>query len=302
MITDEHFYKNLLDNIYDGVYFVDINRKILYWNTSAEKLTGYGSSEMVGRHCWDNILMHVDNKGTSLCKGFCPLVKATTEQRMLEEEIFLRHKDGHRVPVLVRVSPVRDSNGQVIGALEIFSDNSPKITLMQRIEEIRKMALLDPLTQLGNRGYAENSLHARFDEMERYNWPFGVLFIDIDHFKEVNDSYGHDVGDKVLKMVAMTLRNSVRASDIVARWGGEEFVAIMLAVTKDQLYALANKIRILVEKSSFTARQNRIKVTVSIGAALAQPGDTVSTLIARADHLMYQSKISGRNVVTLEHV
>jgi len=302
MIADEHFYKNLLDNIYDGVYFVDINRKILYWNTSAEKLTGYESSEMVGRHCWDNILMHVDNKGISLCKGFCPLVKATTEQRMLEEEIFLRHKDGHRVPVLVRVSPVRDSNGQVIGALEIFSDNSPKITLMQRIEEIRKMALLDPLTQLGNRGYAENSLHARFDEMERYNWPFGVLFIDIDHFKEVNDSYGHDVGDKVLKMVAMTLRNSVRASDIVARWGGEEFVAIMLAVTKDQLYALANKIRILVEKSSFTARQNRIKVTVSIGAALAQPGDTVSTLIARADHLMYQSKISGRNVVTVEHV
>ncbi len=300
MMTDEHFYKNLLDNIHDGVYFVDINREIVYWNRSAEKLTGYGSFEVVGRHCWDNILMHVNNEGISLCKGFCPLVKAMAEQRMLEEEIFLRHKDGHRLPVLVRVSPVQDSNGQVIGAVEIFSDNSPKITLIQRIEEIKKVALLDPLTHLGNRGYAENSLHGRLDEMDRYNWSFGVLFIDIDHFKKVNDSHGHDAGDKVLKMVARTLRNSVRASDIVARWGGEEFVAIFPAVTRDQLYALANKIRILVEHSSFIDGQNRINVTVSIGGALARPSDTSETLMERADQLMYQSKMSGRNTVTVE--
>lgn len=224
MMTDEYFYKNLLDNIYDGVYFVDINRQIVYWNRSAENLTGYRSPEMVGRYCWDNILMHVNNEGISLCKGFCPLVRAMAEQRMLEQEVFLRHKDGHRVPVLVRASPVRDSNGQVIGAVEIFSDNSPKITLIQRIEEIQKMALLDPLTQLGNRAYADNHLHARLDEMYRYNGSFGVLFIDIDHFKEVNDSYGHEVGDKVLKMVARTLRNSVRASDIVARWGARNLL------------------------------------------------------------------------------
>jgi diguanylate cyclase (GGDEF)-like protein/PAS domain S-box-containing protein len=300
MMTDEYFYKNLLDNIYDGVYFVDINRQIVYWNRSAENLTGYRSPEMVGRYCWDNILMHVNNEGISLCKGFCPLVRAMAEQRMLEQEVFLRHKDGHRVPVLVRASPVRDSNGQVIGAVEIFSDNSPKITLIQRIEEIQKMALLDPLTQLGNRAYADNHLHARLDEMYRYNGSFGVLFIDVDNFKEVNDSYGHEVGDKVLKMVARTLRNSVRASDIVARWGGEEFVAILLAVTKDQLYALANKIRILIEQSSFFAAQSHINVTVSIGAALAQPSDTAETLMERADQLMYQSKISGRNAVTVE--
>jgi diguanylate cyclase (GGDEF)-like protein/PAS domain S-box-containing protein len=300
MMTGEYFYKNLLDNIYDGVYFVDVNREIVYWNKSAEKLTGYRSSEIVGRYCWDNILMHVNNEGISLCKGFCPLVRAMAEQRMLEQEVFLRHKDGHRVPVLVRASPVRDPNGQVIGAVEIFSDNSPKITLIQRIEEIQKMALLDPLTQLGNRVYGDNHLHARLDEMCRYNTSFGVLFIDVDNFKRINDSYGHDVGDNVLRMVARTLRNSVRASDIVARWGGEEFVAILLAVTKDQLYALANKIRILIEQSSFFAVQSHINVTVSIGAALAQPGDTAETLMERADQLMYQSKISGRNTVTVE--
>jgi len=300
MMTDEYFYKNLLDNIYDGVYFVDKNREIVYWNKSAEKLTGYRSSEIVGRYCWDNILMHVNNKGISLCKGFCPLVRAMAEQRMLEQEVFLRHKDGHRVPVLVRASPVRDPNGQVIGAVEIFSDNSPKITLIQRIEEIQKMALLDPLTRLGNRAYADNHLHARLDEMCRYNGSFGVLFIDVDNFKRINDSYGHEVGDKALKMVARTLRNSVRASDIVARWGGEEFVAILLTVAKDQLYALANKIRILIEQSSFFAVQSHINVTVSIGGALAQHGDTAETLMERADQLMYQSKISGRNTVTVE--
>ncbi len=296
----EKFYKNILDNLYDGVYLVDLNRRITYWNKGAESMTGYKSSEIVGRHCWDNILMHVDLEGKSLCHGSCPLASAMKEERMLEQEVYLRHKDGHRAPVLVRASPLRDSSGQVIGAVEIFSDNTPRITLAQKVEELQKLALLDPLTGLGNRRYAELTMHTKLDEMRRYDSRFGVLFLDIDYFKKINDTYGHETGDKVLQMVAKTLQNGVRSSDTVGRWGGEEFVAFIAHVDDWALSGLANKLRRLVEKSNFSAKKALINVTVSIGATISKMGDNVEELLGRADQLMYKAKLAGRNRVAID--
>jgi diguanylate cyclase (GGDEF)-like protein/PAS domain S-box-containing protein len=297
---NEDFYKKLLDNLYDGVYFVDLDRKITYWNKGAESLTGYKSSEMVGKHCWDNILMHVNLEGINLCQGLCPLVKAIKEDVMAEQEVYLRHKDGHRAPVLVRASPIKDEKGQVIGAIEIFSDNSPRITLEQKVEELQKLALLDPLTELGNRRYAELTIHTKLDEMRRYDWRFGVLFIDIDNFKKINDTYGHETGDKVLQMVAKTLQNGVRASDTVIRWGGEEFIAVIAHVDEGALSPLANKLRALVEQSHFFVGQGLINVTVSIGATISKQNDIAEDLIDRADKLMYNGKQSGRNCVVMD--
>ncbi len=296
----EKLYKNILDNLYDGVYLVDLDRRITYWNKSAEFMTGYKSSEIVGRHCWDNILMHVDLEGRSLCHGPCPLARSMKEDRMLEQEVYLRHKDGHRAPVLVRASPLRDAAGQVIGAVEIFSDNTPRITLKQKVEELQKMALLDPLTGLGNRRYAELTVHTKLDEMHRYDSRFGVLFLDIDFFKKVNDTYGHETGDKVLQIVAKTLQNGVRSSDTVGRWGGEEFIAFISHMDGWALSGLANKLRRLVEKSNFYEGQALINVTVSIGATVSKMEDTVEDLVRRADQLMYKAKLSGRNRVVTD--
>ena len=297
---DEDFYKILLDNLYDGVYFVDLHRKITYWNKSAESLTGYKGTEIMGKHCWDNILVHVDLEGKSLCHGPCPLVRAMNEDTMLEQEVYLRHKDGHRVSVLVRASPIKDREGRTIGAVEIFSDNSPRINLEHKVEELQKLALLDPLTRIGNRRYAELIMHTKLDEMRRYGWNFGVLFMDVDNFKKINDTYGHETGDKVLQMVAKTLQNGVRSSDVVIRWGGEEFIAFIAHVDNQQLSDLANKLRILVEQSGIFARQELINVTVSIGGTISKKSDIAEELIGRADQLMYKGKLSGRNCVVMD--
>lgn len=300
MIVNNDFFKKLLDNLYDAVYFVDRDRRITYWNIGAEMLTGYKGSEVVGTYCRDNILMHVDDEGNNLCVSkSCPAVKAMTEGRTCEEELYLHHKDGYRVPILTRVTPIRDLNGQIVGAVEIFNDNSSKITTREEIEELQKMALLDPLTKLGNRRYAEINLHARLDETHRYGWSFGVLFFDIDYFKKLNDVYGHDIGDKVLKMVARTSLNSVRSFDIVSRWGGDEFIGIVVNVDEDQLYSVANRLCVLVQQSSFSVESGIIQVTISVGATLAQPNDTVDTLLKRADQLMYHSKTSGGSRVSM---
>lgn len=296
---NKDFYRDLLDNLYDGIYFVDRDRRITYWNKGSERLTGCKSSEVVGTRCSDNILMHINDEGINLCEGQCPLSETMADGRPREAEVYLHHKDGHRLPVLIRVSPIQDSSGQVIGAVEIFSDNSHAVAARKRIEELHEMALLDHLTRIVNRRFIEMTLQAKLVELQRYGYPFGILFIDIDHFKKINDTYGHDVGDRVLKMVANTLVKNARLFDHVGRWGGEEFLSIIINVNKNQLYSIANRFRLLIEQSAFTIKSDFIRVTVSIGGTIADPNDTVDKIIERADQQMYQSKISGRNCVSI---
>ncbi|GAG55677.1 unnamed protein product [marine sediment metagenome] len=191
-----------------------------------------------------------------------------------------------------------------MGCTVLFNDNSEIIKAQQIIKDLKKETLIDHLTGLPNRRFIENRLFSALDEMKRYNRTLGVLFIDIDHFKSINDNFGHRVGDKVLKMVAMVLLKNIRSFDTVGRWGGEEFIVIVLNVNKKRLMKIANKLRILVQSSNFPLRRKKsiIRVTISIGAVISQPIDIVKSLIQRADKLMYNSKISGRNKVSIEEV
>lgn len=302
MSNDDHFYKNLLDSLYDGVYFVDRDRRITYWNKGAERISGYESSAVIGMRCSDNLLVHINDEGVALCKTVCPLAQTLSDGRVREAEVYLKHKDGHRVPVFIRVSPLRDSNGHIVGAVESFRDNSSEAALLQKVEDLQKMALLDPLTGLANRRYIDMTLSSRLDEMKRYDWPCAVLFIDIDNFKVINDAYGHSTGDKILKMVARTLASNLRSFDMLGRYGGEEFIAIITNVNAEQLYIFADRLRLLVEQSSLSAGVGRVGATISIGATLAQTTDTVETVLKRADQLMYQSKTAGRNRVSMDEV
>jgi diguanylate cyclase (GGDEF)-like protein/PAS domain S-box-containing protein len=293
------FYKNLLDNLFDGVYFMNLDRSILYWNKGAERITGYSSSEVEGSRCQDNLLMHVNSDGTNLCRDLCPAVKTMKEGTAAEAEVFLHHKNGHRVPVSVRVSPIRDENGSVVGAVEVFRDNSEKLASLSLIDELQEKAFQDALTNLPNRRYLDKHLVAKLDELARYEWSFGLIFLDIDHFKAINDTYGHDVGDEALKMLAKTLVNCSRSFDTVARWGGEEFVVAVVNVDAAKLRQISERYRSMVESSTVTAGSTVFRMTISLGATLARKDDTLDTLLKRADGLMYQSKLAGRNCVTL---
>lgn len=300
MDVERDFYKSLLDNLYDGVYFVDTERRITYWNLGAERLTGYDTEEVVGRFCRENILEHVDEKGTRLCESsLCPAARTLKDGQPHEDEVYLHHKKGHRLPVAIRVAPIMSPDGKIVGAVEVFSDNTPRVVSRQTIEELQRIALLDPLTEVGNRRYAEMNLKFRLAEQDRYGWPFGILFIDIDNFKDVNDRFGHEVGDDVLRMTARTLAGSLRSFDLVSRWGGEEFLAIVVNVDPGSLLAVAEKLRKMVEQSKITYDSENIGITVSLGGTLALKSDSVETIVRRADELMYRSKAEGRNCTTL---
>ena len=300
MNETREFYKNLLDNLRDGIYFLDRNKRITFWNKGAERLTGYEGSDVVENGYSEEFLAPINEKGASLCEQGCPAEKTISDGRIREAEVFFRHKNGHRVPVMIRVSPIRNPAGKIIGAVQIFSDNLSKVELKQLIDDLRKQSLLDPLTQILNRRGIANNLSLRLKEMQRYQWPIGILFIDIDHFKAVNDQHGHDTGDEVLKMVADTLSTNTRSFDLIGRWGGEEFINIIVNVNRQTLQSIAERYRLLVEQSKLVKETGAISVTVSIGATLSRSDDTVDTIIRRADNLMYRCKEAGRNQVCID--
>lgn len=299
-MNNDNFYQNITDKLHDGLYFVDTNRIITYWNEAAELISGFTAEEVIGKSCADNLLTHIDSDGNSLCKSMCPLAASIKDKKPREAEVYMHHKDGHRVPLSIRISPLFDDDGNVIGGIELFTDISNQKANELRVEELEKLTYLDHLTQLANRRFFEKELEMRLEENKRYGIQFGVLFIDIDHFKSFNDTYGHDIGDKVLQFIAKTFVSNSRPFDLFGRWGGEEFVGIIRNVDKAQLGIFADHLRSFIANSYIMCDGQKLSVTISLGGTLVHEGDDVKTIINRADDLLYHSKENGRNMLTLE--
>ncbi len=298
MTNNPELFKTIVDSLHEGVYFVNLDRQITYWNKGAERITGYSAEDVVGHSCADNILVHIDETGKCLCIACCPLVETMMQGcNHKVDQVYLHHKGGHRVPVAVSVSLIRNQEGVPIGAVEVFTEKTSLDYNQRLIEDLKREALIDQLTGLPNRRYLELNLTGSLAEFDRHQVGFGLIFIDVDHFKQFNDTYGHDVGDKILKLVCTTMGNCMRAYDMIGRRGGEEFVAIIRFVDSEQFHAVAEKLRTMVEHSFLTHLGERLHVTITLGATHVKPGDTIESLVKRADQLMYQGKQEGRNRV-----
>ncbi|MBN1242644.1 MAG: sensor domain-containing diguanylate cyclase [Spirochaetales bacterium] len=290
--------ESIVDTISEGVYFTDRDRRITFWNKAAERITGFMAGDVTGSRCRDNILRHVDEKGTELCVHGCPLAATMSDGQPRQAQVWLHHRDGHRVPVDVRAAPVTDTSGAIVGAIEIFADRSDRGAVMEELERLKKEALVDQLTRVGNRRFADMTLESRLHELATHKVPFGVVLFDVDHFKKVNDVHGHNTGDRVLAMVSATIAGALRRLDAVARWGGEEFLVIAPSVDLETLEHLAERCRILVQAAWLDLEDGgKLEVTMSGGAALAETGDDGARLVGRADALLYKAKESGRNRV-----
>ena len=173
-------------------------------------------------------------------------------------------------------------------------------TLSKKLEESEARALVDALTNVLNRNAYNLKIGELVHEYKRYKEEWALLVLDIDHFKKFNDTYGHKTGDKVLKSVAATVSNSIRVSDHIFRYGGEEFVVILSRINKETTKTLSEKIRREVERDYFVDGDNELKVTMSIGAAIITPEDTEASLFERADKALYQAKQNGRNQTLLD--
>lgn len=292
-------FKTVLDNLAEGVYIVDAERRIQYWSAGAERLTGYSAQEVRGQSCGDCVLVHVDGRGNSLCENGCPLSRAIKEQRAHELKAFLQHKEGHRVPMAISTAPVFGESGDVLGAVEVFRVPQDDAVDSEDAERLREKAFLDELTQLNNRRHAEQELDQRLLKLRvDGSLRLSALLLDIDAFKELNDEYGSPVGDVVLRMVSRTVKGALRRNDYLARWGGKEFLVLAEGYRPLEVEDQGERLRALVAQSSRDLTKGRLRVTVSVGAYFCRQGDERANVVKRLDQARRASQAKGGNAVS----
>jgi diguanylate cyclase (GGDEF)-like protein/PAS domain S-box-containing protein len=289
--------RRLFDHVNDGVYFVDTERRITYWNKAAERLTGYRADEVLGKSCRDDMLVHVDECGRCICRDGCPLAATIDDGRDRQTTVYLKHKLGHRLAVRVRATPLVDDDGEIVGAAELFNVDRSSEAFRQQMYELQSLAFTDPLTRLANRQYLEQSLSRQMTDAAAFDWRLGLILIDVDHMRKINDTFTHAVGDRVLEIVAHDIVENLRSFDIAGRFGADRFLVMQPHASCGQLLATAERIRMLIDRSHFHAATGRVKITASVGATLIRHGDTDQTVIDRLTTMMKIAKESGGNRV-----
>ncbi len=280
----------VMNSLFDGVYYVDFERRITFWNNAAERISGYSREEVLGSSCSDGILRHIDEKGTDLCRQGCPLRASMQDGEHREMEVFLHHREGHRVPVVVRAAPLYGGDGAIVGAVEVFSEATARRRVLREIQELRREAYLDGRTGLGNRRYADLALEARFRERREYGIDFGVLMAGVGGLDAVRQTYGPQDADRALRMTARSLLASCRELDVVCRLGGGNFLVVVPNAAPDALAAIGSRMRTFVANSWFLREGREVRVSLSVGGAVVRPGDDPAAIMRRAQQCM----VAGR--------
>ena len=295
----EKLYLEIINVLKDGVYFVDQERRITFWNKAAEEITGYSSDEIVGIKCQDTNLNHIDQDGVNLCEVGCPLYATIIDGVQRTGDVFVRHKNGQRIPIKVNMFPVEE-DGQIVGGVEVFLQSSPVVYDDDIFEDLSNAASTDKLTGLPNRRSLETFLEFKLSEARRFGRRFCVVFLDLDNFGSFNKSYGHDVGDAVLKAVSASVMHTIRTVDMFGRWGGEEFLGVFEVTQDHEATLISEKIRVLISKSEVDTddKGSKAAISASIGATVVRDNDTLVTIVKRADELMQSSKKKGKNRVS----
>lgn len=226
-------------------------------------------------------------------------LKRSVQQRL---DAISDHVEQHRVKEQLRNSQTEAQMRDMTERLRDMEGESAK--LRERIQEQRTQAFTDALTGIPNRLAYQERVVQEYARWKRFKTPLVLLVWDVDHFKSVNDEYGHKAGDKVLKVIAETLNGQIRETDFLARYGGEEFVLVMTGTRQPVILDVANKLRQAIETCGFHFRGETVNITISCGIAEFQEGDAIDAVFERADAALYQAKAQGRNccVVAAEAV
>lgn len=280
-LTQEYeLYSTIVDQ-YVPIVDTDMEGNITRINHAMSHLSGYRLTEVTGKP--SSIFQHNSTEP----KDFVEMWQAIKSGQSWNGELHNQHRNGESFWLQSYISPRFDKTGKKIGYIAVSSD----ITDKKRLENISSK---DVLTGLYNRSQLNRVLDAEFKRSERYMTPFSILIIDIDHFKSVNDNYGHLVGDKVLCEVSNLLRYNVRQTDCVGRWGGEEFMVICPQTELNEGVVVAEKLRKSIEHFHFEGINS---ITISIGVAVFESFQTLEQIIETADNNLYSAKAAGRNRV-----
>ena len=295
----------LLNSMVEGAYGVDTQGNCTFVNQAFLKTLGYqNENEVLGKPIHE-LIHHSHADGSHYPENECKVhhVYQTNQAIKVFDEVFWR-KDGVAIPVEYWSNSI-ETGGVVVGALTTFRDITERKRAegeVQKLQEqLREQAVRDPLTGLHNRRYLDETMGRELIRAARYGHPVGIVMCDLDHFKAVNDTYGHLAGDEVLRVFAELLRKNSRGSDIVCRFGGEEFLLFLPDMPPDVAYQRAEQLR--TSLAALQIGKEVIRVTASFGVAnFPGNGKTQDALIRAVDAAMYQAKEAGRDRVVVSSV
>ncbi len=281
MLADAELSLALFDQLREAVYVVDRERRIVFWNSAAERLTGYLRQDVTGRLCYGDILMHCDAQGNSLCGAGCPLARVVEEGKSHDAILFLRHRHGHRVPVHVRAHPIH-ANGGIVGAVEIF-DEAPAI-IRDEAHELEALGCLEPGMGVLTRSAGELRLRQQLLEIGSFGGAAGWLRLGLKDPGPLTQRYGHAAPDAAMGLVARTVRGALSGVDSVARWGAHDFRVLISRCGAERLAETRDLLRMLVRNSEFEWWGQPVRVDAEVHGTLATVGDTPDTVEARLRH------------------
>jgi len=288
-LKDPNIYRAVLESLPMGVYLVDEDRRIVFWNDGAERITGFLRQAVVGRFCRDNILVHCDEANALLCGAACPLTHTMRDGRPREVDVYLRHKDGYRVPVRVRAIPVKNQDGFIVGAAESFEERAvapdPNCRLINPSDE----ACVDAATGLPGHSWMSARLSESLAQFAAYHTPFGILRIRLDQLSTWHERGGQQVVSVMLRAVAQTLRSLLPPADLFGRWGKDGFLAVAANADSERLEKLGAQLKKIVNCVAIKWWGDYVPIKASLGSAEVDTGDTPETILQRAEESLEQS-------------
>lgn len=294
--TPSLFEKKLIDNMHDGVVFVDSQSTILLWNTGVERLTGVSSAAACGRTLLPNLMDMCNGREQRISNDDCPVAHAIATGVQWLGRVSVMGRQGRHVAADLHAIPVRSNDGTIHGATVLLHDVSSETSLEEKCQALHAQVAKDPMTQVANRAEFDRMLNNFVAAHQESNLPCSLIMSDLDHFKAINDTHGHQAGDTAIITFASLLKSMCRSGDLVARYGGEEFAILCADCTNASAARKAEGIRQALASVKHACLENG-SFTASFGVTELQTGDTPETMLRRADRALLQAKDQGRNQV-----
>jgi len=309
-IHDLHWLMDMLQSIDVGLVVLDAELNIQVWNGFMENHSGQSSAQSIGNNLLDLFpdipsdwfLRKINSVFMLKSQSFSnweqrPYLFKFRNYRPITGNTDFMYQDITFIPLI-------STSGEVtqVGILvyDVTDTAASKLALEHANKQLEILSRTDRLTQLNNRGYWEECFHAEFRRCSRTKHPSSVIMFDIDHFKLVNDTYGHQAGDEVIRIVARTLLDTIRTTDIAGRYGGEEFTLLLPETNEQGSYLVAERLRESIEALTVKHDGQEIRFTISLGVSEFNKATTSHTeWLEQADKALYESKESGRNLTNI---
>jgi diguanylate cyclase (GGDEF)-like protein/PAS domain S-box-containing protein len=275
--------RNILESLPTGLCVVDLQKKIVFWSDGAERITGHLRHEVVGHDCIGEALLHCDQPGCEFCKEDCPIARAMKTSQPAVASGFLHHKAGHEIPVQIRVVPVHNQRGSIVGAVETFEEAQPVADPDHRDFGLTLPGCFDNVTGLASVAVMRSHLRHTLATFLEVQVPFAVLCLRLEGLEHFRASLGPEAASLLLRVVARSLENTFWSSDHVGRWSDDQFLVILNCCREESLASVRQRVRRLLANDGIEWWGERRSLPVSIGQTTAQPGDSMESLVERLE-------------------